>query len=306
MINKTDKIWMDGEFVGWDEAKVHILTHTLHYGLGAFEGIRCYDTPKGPAVFRLDDHVQRLFDSAKIFLLEIPFTEAEIRQAILDTIRVNSIRECYIRPIVYIGYGAMGLYPKGNPINVAIAVWPWGAYLGEDGLKKGIRVKVSSYIRNHVNSNMSRGKICGYYVNSQIAKKEAITDGYDEALLLDTSGFVSEGSGENIFIVRKGTLKTTPLTSILEGITRNSVIKIAEDLGIKTIEDRFTRDEVYLADEAFFTGTAAEITPIREVDNRTIGEGTAGEITRKLQGVFFDIVKGKDTRYESWLTYVTS
>ncbi len=304
MINKTDKIWMDGTFVQWDSAKVHILTHTLHYGLGAFEGIRCYDTPKGPAVFRLKEHVERLFNSAKIFLLDIPFTEEQICNAVLETIKINNIKECYIRPIVYIGYGAMGLYPKGNPIKVAIAAWPWGAYLGEEGLEKGIRVKVSSYIRNHVNSNMSRGKICGYYVNSQIAKKEAIMDGYDEALLLDTSGFVSEGSGENIFIVRKGVLKTTPLTSILEGITRNSIIKVAEDLGIKTIEDRFTRDEVYLCDEAFFTGTAAEITPIRELDNRIIGRGTAGEITKKLQGTFFEIVKGKNRNYESWLTYV--
>lgn len=304
MIQKTEKIWMDGSFVDWDDAKVHILTHTLHYGLGAFEGIRCYDTPKGPAIFRLKEHVERLFQSAKIFLLTIPFSQDEICDAIIQTIKVNNIKECYIRPLVYIGYGAMGLYPKGNPINVAIAVWPWGAYLGEEGLQKGIRVKVSSYVRNHVNSNMSRGKICGYYVNSQIAKKEAITDGYDEALLLDTSGFVSEGSGENIFIVKRGILKTTPLTSILEGITRNSVMTLAEDMGIKTVEERFTRDEVYICDEAFFTGTAAEITPIRELDNRIIGNGTAGEITKRLQRAFFDVVKGKDSRYEHWLTYV--
>ncbi|MFQ3573171.1 MAG: branched-chain amino acid transaminase [Thermodesulfovibrionales bacterium] len=304
MINKTEKIWMDGRFVDWDKANVHVLSHSLHYGLGVFEGIRCYETKDGPAIFRLDEHVTRLFQSAKIFMLEIPFSQQDIKQAIIDTIKVNSIRECYIRPLAFIGYGAMGLYPKGNPINVVIAVWPWGAYLGEEGLNNGIRVKISSFIRNHVNSNMSRGKISGYYVNSQLAKKEAITNGYDEALLLDTSGFVSEGSGENIFIVRKGVLKTTPLTSILEGITRDSVIEIARDMGILTLEERFTRDEVYISDEAFFTGTAAEITPIREVDNRIIGDGKAGAITKKLQTTFFSIVKGENPKYKHWLTYI--
>ncbi len=295
---------MDGKLVPWDKATVHIMTHTLHYGLGAFEGIRCYSTPKGPAIFKLDDHVNRLFQSAQVFLLKIPYTRQEIKKAILETIKANKVKECYIRPLVYIGYGSMGLYPKGCPISVAIAVWPWGAYLGEDGLKNGIRVKVSSFIKNHVNSNMSRGKICGYYVNSQIAKKEAISCGYDEALLLDTEGYVSEGSGENIFIARNNTLKTTPLTSILEGITRDSILVIAKDLGIETLETRFTRDEVYISDEAFFSGTAAEITPIRELDGRTVGEGKAGKITRKLQSVFFDIVKGKNKKYESWLTYI--
>lgn len=295
---------MDGKLVPWDQATVHIMTHTLHYGLGVFEGIRCYNTPRGPAVFRLDDHVKRLFNSAHIFLIDIPYTEGEIRKAILSTIKANKLKECYIRPIVYIGGGAMGLYPKGNPIQVAISAWPWGAYLGEEGIEKGIRVKVSSFIKNHVNSQMSRGKICGYYVTSQIAKKEAISCGYDEALLLDTEGYVSEGSGENIFISRDNTLKTTPLTSILEGITRDSIITIAEDLGIRTVETRFTRDEVYIADEAFFTGTAAEITPIRELDGRVVGDGKAGKTTKKLQSVFFDIVKGKNKRYESWLTYL--
>jgi len=295
---------MDGKLVAWDEANVHIMTHTLHYGLGAFEGIRCYNTPKGPAVFKLDEHVKRLFHSAHIFLMEIPFTQEEIKKAILSTIKANKLKECYIRPLVFIGHGAMGLYPKGNPIRVAIAAWPWGAYLGEDGLEKGIRVKVSSFIRNHVNSQMSRGKICGYYVNSQIAKKEAISAGYDEALLLDTEGYVAEGSGENIFIVRNGILKTTPLTSVLEGITRDSILTIAKDLGIETKEERFTRDEVYICDEAFFTGTAAELTPIRELDNRTIGEGKAGKVTKKLQAAFFDSVKGKNRKYASWLTYV--
>jgi len=304
MLNKTEKIWMDGKFVAWDNAQIHIMTHTLHYGLGAFEGIRCYNTPKGPAIFKLDEHVNRLFQSAHIFRIDIPFTQDEIKKAIISTVKVNKLKECYIRPLVYIGYGAMGLYPKGNPINVAIAAWPWGAYLGEDGLEKGIRVQVSSFIRNHVNSNMSRGKICGYYVNSQIAKKEAISCGYDEALLLDTEGYISEGSGENIFIVRNGVLKTTPLTSILEGITRDSIMTMAANSGIKVIEERFTRDEVYIADEAFFTGTAAEITPIRELDNRTIGNGKAGAITKKMQTLFFEIVKGKNQKYRSWLTHV--
>lgn len=304
MIKKTKKIWMDGKFVNWGDANVHILTHTLHYGLGVFEGIRCYETKSGPAIFRLREHVERLFNSAHIFMIDIPYSKKEIEDAIIETVKINKIKECYIRPIVYIGYGVMGLYPKGNPINVAISVWPWGAYLGDEGLEKGIRVKVSSFIRNHVNSQMSRGKVCGYYVNSQLAKKEAISCGYDEALLLDTEGYVSEGSGENIFIVRDRILKTTPLTSILEGITRKSIIKTANDEGIEIAEERFTRDELYIADEAFFTGTAAEITPIREVDGRTIGNGKPGEITKKLQSLFFDIVRGKNKKYESWLTRV--
>ena len=295
---------MDGKMVSWDKANVHVLTHTLHYGLGAFEGIRCYNTSKGPAIFRLDEHVERLFQTAHIFLIDIPYTREEIKNAIIKTIKTNKLKECYIRPLVYIGYGAMGLYPKDNPIKVSIAAWPWGAYLGEEGLEKGIRVRVSSFIRHHVNSNMSRGKVCGYYVNSQLSKKEAITGGFDEGLLLDTEGYVSEGSGENIFIVRSGALKTTPLTSILEGITRDSILTLAGDLGIPAEEQRFTRDEIYICDEAFFTGTAAEVTPIRELDNRTIGNGKAGPITKKLQSAFFDIVKGKDEKYESWLTYI--
>ena len=295
---------MDGKLVSWDKANVHVLTHTLHYGLGAFEGIRCYNTPKGPAIFRLDEHVERLFQTAHIFLIDIPYTREEIKNAIIKTIKTNKLIECYIRPLVYIGYGAKGLYPKDNPIRVSIAVWPWGAYLGEEGLEKGIRVRVSSFIRNHVNSSMSRGKVCGYYVNSQLSKKEAITGGFDEGLLLDTEGYVSEGSGENIFIVRNGSLKTTPLTSILEGITRDSILTLARDLGIPAKEQRFTRDEIYICDEAFFTGTAAEVTPIRELDNRTIGKGKAGPITKKLQTAFFDIVKGKNDKYESWLTYI--
>lgn len=304
MIQKTEKIWMDRELVEWDKANVHILTHSLHYGLGVFEGIRCYETEKGPAIFRLREHVDRLFDSAHIFLMTIPYSNKEIADAIVETVKVNGIKECYIRPLVYIGYGAMGLYPKDNPIRVSIAVWPWGAYLGEDGITNGIRIKVSSFIRSHVNSGLTRGKVCGYYVNSQLAKKEAIACGYDEALLLDTEGYVSEGSGENVFIVRNGVLKTTPLTSILEGITRDSIMEIAGNEGIKVVEEKFTRDELYISDEAFFTGTAAEITPIREVDGRVIGEGKPGKITKRLQSIFFDVVKGRNKGYESWLTYV--
>jgi branched-chain amino acid aminotransferase len=304
MIEKTEKIWMDGEFVSWDKANVHVLTHTLHYGLGVFEGIRCYETRKGPAIFRLKEHVDRLFNSAKIFLLDIPYEKEEIEEAIKETVRVNNMKECYIRPLVYIGYGSMGLYPKDNPVRVCIAAWPWGAYLGDDGVMNGIRVKTSSFIRNHVNSNMSRGKVCGYYVTSQLAKKEAISCGYDEALLLDTEGYVSEGSGENIFIVRDNKIKTTPLTSILEGITRDSVIEIARNEGFEVIEEKFTRDEIYIADEAFFTGTAAEITPIRELDGRTIGSGKPGPMTKKLQDIFFSTVKGKNKRYSKWLTYI--
>ena len=295
---------MDGKFIDWDKANIHILTHTLHYGLGMFEGIRCYKTDKGSAIFRLDEHVERLFASTHIFNIEMPYSRKEIRDAIIKTVTANKLKECYIRPLVYIGYGAMGLYPKGNPINVAIAAWPWGAYLGDDGIDKGIRIQVSSFTRHHVNSSMTRAKVCGYYVNSQIAKKEAISGGYDEAVLLDPEGYVSEGSGENIFIVRNGQIKTTPLTTILEGITRDSIIKIARDNKIPVVEERFTRDEIYIADEAFFTGTAAEVTPIREIDNRKIGIGSRGKITKKLQSIFFDIVKGKKRKYESWLTRI--
>ncbi len=304
MIDKTEKIWMDGDFIDWDDANIHILSHTMHYGLGVFEGIRCYKTEEHPAIFRLKEHIQRLFNSAHIFQLKIPFNEEEIETAIIDLIRLNKLTECYIRPIVFIGYGAMGLYPKGNPIKVAIAAWSWGSYLGEEGLEKGIKVKTSSFIRNHVNSNMARGKVCGYYVTSQLAKREALTLGFDEALLLDADGYVSEGAGENVFIVRDNILKTTPLTSILEGITRDSILQIASNEKITIKEERFTRDEVYLADEAFFTGTAAEITPIRELDNRSIGNGLPGRITKKLQSIFFSIVHGREEEYSNWLTFV--
>ncbi len=304
MVNESKKIWMDGKFVDWADANVHILTHTLHYGTGAFEGIRCYKTKSGSAVFRLQEHVDRLFDSCRILNVNPPFSPAKIKKAIVDTIKINKLKECYIRPLIYIGYGAMGLYPKDNPIRVAIAVWPWGAYLGEDGIKNGIRVKVSSFSRLHVNVTMTKSKTCGDYVNSTLAKSEAIACGYDEALLLDTNGLVSEGTGQNIFIVRDRVLKTPPLPSVLEGITRKSIIEMAQKKKIRISEGNFTRDEIYIADEAFFTGTAAEVTPIKEVDGRTIGNGKPGPITGKLQDLFFKIVKGEDKAYKSWLTYI--
>jgi branched-chain amino acid aminotransferase len=304
MLKESSTIWMDGKQVNWKDANVHVLTHALHYGLGVFEGIRCYKTDQGPAVFRLQEHVDRLFDSAHIVQLEIPFGKEAIRDAILETVRVNRLDACYIRPIAFIGYGSMGIYIEDNPVNVAIAAWPWGAYLGADGLEKGIRVKVSSFTRHHVNISMNRAKVTGYYVNSILAKREAKSMGYDEAVLLDPDGYVAEGSGENIFIVRRGRLKTPPLTSILEGITRNSVIQLAQEAGIPIVEERFTRDELYIAEEAFFTGTAAEITPLREVDNRAIGSGKPGPITQKIQKKFFDIVQGRDAGHKEWLTFV--
>ncbi len=304
-MEKVEKIWLDGEFVAWDEANIHILTHTLHYGLGVFEGIRCYSDGNGrSAIFRLREHVDRLFESAHIVQMEIPFSRDEIERAIIETVRVNGLKECYIRPIAFLGDGSMGLFPKDNPVRVAIAVWPWGAYLGEEGITRGIKVKISSYTRLHVNANMTKAKVCGNYVNSILAKREAVAAGYDEALLLDADGYVCEGSGENIFIVKRGEVKTPSLTSVLRGITRDSVITIAKDKGIRVVEDRFTRDELYTADEAFFTGTAAEITPIREVDGRVIGEGRPGPVTKALQETFFEVVKGRMERYRDWLTTI--
>ncbi len=304
MIQEAEKIWMDGAFVDWKEANVHVLTHTLHYGLGVFEGIRCYKINGGSAVFRLKKHVDRLFASAKIVQIKIPYTPEEITKGILETVRVNNLKECYIRPIVFIGYGEMGLCVKENPVQVAIAAWPWGTYLGEEGLKKGIRVMVSSYTRFHVNTIMTKAKSCGAYINSQMAKREAILHGYNEALLLDTEGYVSEGPGENIFIVRNGLIKTTPLTSILEGITRESVMTLALELGIEIREERFTRDELYIADEAFFVGTAAEVTPIREIDGRMIGKGKPGPVTQKIQSNYFNAVHGKSNNHPEWLSKV--
>ncbi|MBW2146130.1 MAG: branched-chain amino acid transaminase [Deltaproteobacteria bacterium] len=305
MVEKTEKIWMDGKFVNFDEANVHLLTHTMHYGLGVFEGIRCYHCHDGrSAIFRLREHVDRLFNSAKIAFMEIPYSREEIAEACKETLRVNGLKEGYIRPLAWIGQGVMGLYPGDNPVRTAIIVWPWGAYLGEEGLQKGIRVKISSFTRGHVNSSMSKAKICGNYVNSVLAKREVIKMGYDEAILMDTEGYVSEGSGENIFIIKDGLLKTTPLTSILGGITRYAVMSIARDLGYDVAEERFTRDELYCTDEVFFTGTAAEITPVREVDDRIIGPGQRGPITKELQDAFFEVVKGKNTKYEGWLSYL--
>ncbi len=304
-MEKEKKIWLDGKFVDWDDANVHVLTHSLHYGLGVFEGIRCYRTDDGRSVImRLADHTDRLFGSALVAQLEIPFTKDEINEVTCEILRVNNLEEGYIRPLVFLGDGVMGLHPKNTPVRVAIAAWKWGAYLGEDGLKNGIRVKVSSYTRHHVNVSMTKAKITGNYVNSTLAKREVVKSGYDEAILLDTQGYVSEGSGENIFIVRKGIIKTTPPTSILSGITRDSAIQIAKDSGITVVEQMFSRDELYMADEAFFTGTAAEITPIREVDDRPVGIGKPGPVTKKVQKTFFDIVKGKNKKYKNWLTEI--
>lgn len=306
MVQESEFIWFDGKLVPWGEAKVHVLTHTLHYGVSAFEGIRSYKCADGSsAVFRLKEHVHRLFLSAHIANFKIPFTEQEISDAIVETLKANKMDSGYIRPISFIGYGNMGVHPGDNPIQTIIATWPWGAYLGEEALEKGIRVKTSSFNRHHVNVMMTKGKISGNYVNSVLAKTEVVADGYDEALMLDVNGYVSEASGENIFIVRNGIIKTTPLTSILEGITRHSLITVAEDMGYKVVEQQFTRDELYSADEAFFCGTAAELTPIREVDRRTIGEGHAGPITKELQKRFFKVVEGADPAYKQWLQTYT-
>jgi branched-chain amino acid aminotransferase len=305
VFQKTRKIWMDGKFVDWEDAKVHVLAHTLHYGVGVFEGIRCYKTEDGAsAVFRLKEHVDRLFASAHILTLDIPFTPEEICQAIRKTLHVNGLAEGYVRPIAFIGEGEMGLYVRTNPIHVAVAVWPWGSYLGDEGIKKGIRAKVSSFSRHHVNAAMTKGKINGYYVNSVLAKWEVVKAGYDEAVLLDTEGYVAEASGENIFIVRNGILQTTPLTSILPGITRDSVITIAQKMDLPLKEARFTRDEMYIAEEMFITGTAAEITPVREVDDRRVGTGKPGPVTKKVQEKFFDIVRGRDALFQHWLDAV--
>jgi len=299
------KIWLDGEMVNWDEAKVHVLTHALHYGTGYFEGIRCYALEDGrSAVFRLDEHVRRFFDSGKILGFPLPRPFGEIKNAILDVVRANGLKECYIRPLAFVGLGELGLYAPDNPIQVAIAAWSWGAYLGDEGIKNGIRAKVSSYTRHHPNVMMTKSKVSGNYINSVLAKAEVKKAGYDEAIMLDPDGYVAEASGENIFIVRVGRIKTTPLTSILPGITRDSVPTIARDKGYAVGEERFTRDELYTADEAFFTGTAAELTPIREVDNRKVGERCPGPATQDLQKTFFDIIKGKNNQYARWLTYL--
>lgn len=303
-MKETKKIWMDGKLVNWADANIHLLTHTLHYGLGVFEGIRCYKTERGSAIFRLMEHIDRLFNSIRIINIKINFTKEDLVEAIVQLIKINEMEECYIRPIVYIGYGEMGVSHRGVPVCTAIAVWPWGAYLGEKGLTEGIRVKVSSYTGHHSNVNMTKAKVCGNYANSQLAKMEALEHGYDEAVMLAPDGYVAQGSGENIFIVRKGIMKTPPLSSILEGITRDSVITLAQDLGIPVREEVFPRDELYVADEAFFCGTAAEVTPIREVDNRVIGKGKPGEITQMMQKAFFSVVQGRNERYLGWLHFI--
>ena len=304
MSDRDGKIWKDGKLIDWRDATIHVLTHTLHYGMGVFEGVRAYKTDKGTAIFRLREHTERLFNSAKIFQLQIPFDQETIMQAQLQVVRENKLESCYIRPLVWIGDEKLGISAKGNKIHVAIAAWPWGAYLGEDGLNKGIRVKTSSFTRHHVNVSMVRAKASGYYINSILANQEALADGYDEALLLDTDGYVSEGSGENVFIVKNGKIYTPDLASCLDGITRDAVVMIAQDLGFEVIQKRITRDEVYCCDEAFFTGTAAEVTPIRELDNRQIGDGKRGPITTKLQSLFFDAVAGRAPQYSHWLTIV--
>jgi branched-chain amino acid aminotransferase len=305
-LEKSEKIWLDGGLVPWNEANIHVLTHTLHYGLGVFEGIRCYQSESnGSAIFRLQAHVDRLFNSAKVLGIEIPFKNKEIFDAIVEVVSTNKLEECYIRPLVFLGSNKMGLNPDGVEVRAAIAAWPWGAYLGDEGLNKGIRVRMSSFTRHHVNVSMTKAKACGYYINSILAKAEAVRDGYDEAILLDPSGYVSEGSGENIFVYSKGKLFTPPLSrGNLDGITRDTVLDICKELKIDCIEKDMTRDDLYLAEEIFLTGTAAEITPVREVESRVIGSGKRGEITEKIQASFFDIVRGKKPEYKEWLTPV--
>jgi branched-chain amino acid aminotransferase len=300
-----EKIWLDGRMIPWDEARVHVLTHTLHYGLGVFEGIRCYRGDDGrSAVFRLPEHVRRLFESAHINLMKMPFSREAVTQAVLDVLRENGLAEGYIRPLVFIGDGVMGLNPADNPVRVAVIAWAWGKYLGEDGMENGIRCRVSSFTRHHVNAKMQKGKTCGDYVNSILAKREALLDGYDEAILLDAAGLVAEASGENLFVVRDGEIKTPPLANVLEGITRASVIELAREKGMTVSEVPITRDELYVADEVFLTGTAAEVTPVREIDHRQIGPGRRGPITKTLQDAFFDVVAGRDRKHERWLTYL--
>lgn len=304
MADRDGVIWNNGKMVPWRSATTHVLTHTLHYGMGVFEGIRAYQTTRGTAIFRLSEHTDRLFNSAHIFMMKIPYDKATLMQAQLEVVKQNRLDSCYIRPIVFYGSEDMGISAKKLSVHVAVAAWPWGAYLGTDGLKKGIRVKTSSFSRHHVNVNMCRAKSVTTYANSMLAHQEVVHDGYDEALLLGVDGYVAEGSGENIFIIKRDKIYTPDMTSCLEGITRASIIELAEEIGIPVIEKRITRDEVYCADEAFFTGTAAEVTPIRELDNRIIGNGKRGPITTRLQTMFFDCVSGKANIHANWLTYV--
>jgi len=305
MHDRDGKIWMDGELVEWRDAKIHVLSHTLHYGCGAFEGVRAYDTVNGTAIFRLQEHTERLFNSAKILRMKIPFTQEQVNEAQRTVVRVNQLKSGYVRPLTWIGSQKLGVSPKGNQIHLMVAAWTWGAYLGDDGMKRGIRVKTSSYTRHHVNITMTQAKAVSNYTNSILANMEALDDGYDEALLLDASGFVSEGAGENLFIIKGSVIYTPDLSAgALNGITRNTVFHIAKDLGLEIVQKRITRDEVYIADEAFFTGTAAEVTPIRELDRIEIGAGSRGPITEKIQTAFFDIVNGRNAKYAHWLTAV--
>ncbi|MCC2594956.1 branched-chain amino acid transaminase [Pusillimonas sp. MFBS29] len=304
MSDRDGLIWYDGQMVPWRDATTHVLTHSLHYGLSVFEGVRAYNAEIGTAIFRLQDHTRRLFNSAHIYQIDIPFDQDTINAAQLDVVRQNKLESCYIRPLVFYGSEKMGVSPKGAKVHVAIAAWPWGAYLGEEALQQGIRVQISSYARQHVNVTMPRAKVASTYANSIIANAEALDHGYDEAILLDTDGFVAEGSGENIFIVKDGVLCEPEIASALTGITRSTIHTLAADLGIPVLTKRLTRDDLYIADEAFFTGTAAEVTPIREVDRRVIGAGSCGPITAKLQKAFFDVANGKNPKYHHWLSKV--
>lgn len=306
MVDKVKKIWLDGEFVDWDDATVHVLTHSLHYGLAVFDGMRAYKRSDGGTyIFRLREHVDRLFDGCKMCLLQPKYTRTQLMNVAIETLRINEMVDGYIRPMVFVGEGAMGIYAPTNPIRTMLLAWTWGAYLGEEALKNGIRTKISSFARHHINVSLAKAKMCGQYANSVLAKREAKLAGYDEAILLDANGYVSEGSGENIFLVKKGVLHTPDLScSILEGITRDTVITLAREMGVPVVEGRITRDQLWLADEVFFTGTAAEVTPVREIDNRAVGEGLVGPITKKIQARFFDVVRGSDSSHPEWLTRV--
>src|SRR5437016_3043892 len=306
MSDRDGFIWYDGKLVPWREATTHVLTHSLHYGLAVFEGVRAYQTGAGAAIFRLAEHTQRLFNSARIYLMQIPYEKEELIAAQREVVRTNKLDSCYLRPIAFYGSEKMGVSPVGAKVHVAIAAWPWGAYLGPEALSKGIRVKTSSYARHHVNVTMARAKMSGTYPNSVLATLEATQHGYDEGLLLDVDGFVAEGAGENIFVIKDGVIWEPELTSALTGITRSSIIELAEGLGYKVRAKRLTRDDVYIADEAFFTGTAAEVTPIRELDGRQIGAAKAGPITKAIQKAFFDVVNGKDEKHRHWLTPVAA
>ncbi|WP_019592212.1 branched-chain amino acid transaminase [Thioalkalivibrio sp. ALRh] len=304
MADRDGVIWLDGQMVPWREAQTHVLTHTLHYGMGVFEGVRAYKTERGPAIFRLQDHTRRLFNSAKILGMTIPYSADDLNEAQIASVRDNGLESAYLRPMCFLGSEGMGLRADNLNVHAMVAAWHWGAYLGDEGMEKGIRIRTSSYSRHHVNVTMCKAKANGNYMNSMLALQEATRCGYDEAMLLDTEGYVAEGSGENIFLVRDGVLVTPDLTSALDGITRRTVIALAEEEGLRVVEKRITRDEVYIADEAFFTGTAAEVTPIREVDDRPIGSGTRGPITERLQSRYFDVVQGRDRQHDGWLTYL--